>query len=464
MSKAVAQAAINAPLHVVILAAGKGTRMYSARAKVLQTLAGKPMLAHVIALARQVQAAQIHVVYGHQAEQVRAAFADVSLNWVLQAQQDGTGHAVQLAMPQIPDHARVLVLYGDAPALSLSTLQRLLDANDVGVLVSETAQPGSLGRMILQDGKVQAIVEAKDANAEQLQITTINTGMLIAPAVDLRRWLANLQPNNQQKELYLTDVFAFAAAEQRAASAIYSSDYTEGMGANDAWELAQLERYLQQRSVRALCAQGVRVADPSRLDVRGQITCGQDVELDVGVILEGTVHLADGCKVGPYTRIKDAALGPGTQIASHCDIDGLITAGDCQIGPFARIRAGTVLAEGCKIGNFVETKKVRMGQHSKARHLSYLGDALIGSDVNIGAGTITCNYDGVNKFVTEIADGVFVGSNTALVAPVKLGRNTTIGAGSVIAKDAPEGGLSLTRSEQKHVAAWKRKVVSKAKD
>jgi bifunctional UDP-N-acetylglucosamine pyrophosphorylase / glucosamine-1-phosphate N-acetyltransferase len=463
MSKAVAGTLTNAPLHVVILAAGKGTRMHSARAKVLQPLAGKPMLAHVIALAQHAQAARIHVVYGHQAEQVRAAFANTELNWVLQAAQNGTGHAVQLAMPDIPDDARVLVLYGDAPALSMATLQRLLAMPDLAVLVSNTAQPGSLGRMILDAGKVQAIVEAKDASAAQLEITTINTGMLIAPAADLRRWLAKLQPNNQQKELYLTDIFAFAAAESRPASAVYTSDYTEGMGANDAWELAQLERYVQLRLVRELCAKGLRVADPARVELRGQIVCGQDVELDVGVILEGTVHLADGCKIGPYTRIKDSTLGPGTQIASHCDVDGLTTAGDCQIGPFARIRAGTQLAKGCKIGNFVETKKAQLGAHSKASHLSYLGDAVIGQDVNIGAGTITCNYDGVNKFVTEIADGVFVGSNTALVAPVKLAKNTTIGAGSVITKNAPEGGLTLTRSEQKHIAGWKRKPAIKTR-
>jgi bifunctional UDP-N-acetylglucosamine pyrophosphorylase / glucosamine-1-phosphate N-acetyltransferase len=443
-------------LHVVILAAGAGTRMKSSRAKVLQPLAGKPMLAHVLALAKTAEPAQIQVIYGHQAAQVQAAFASEKVQWVLQAEQKGTGHAVQLAMPQIPDDAQVLVLYGDAPALSTNTLARLLSA-EFAVLVAHTDTPANLGRVIIEDGKVQAIVEAKDASAVQLQIQTINTGMLVAPAAKLRTWLAALRPDNAQKELYLTDIFAMSAADGFAASAIYTRDFLEGMGANDAWELAQLERYLQMRAVQALCLQGVRVADPARLDVRGQLSVESDVELDVGVILEGAVHLAQGVKIGPYSRIKDCHLGAGTQVLSHSDLDGVRTGEHCQIGPFARLRAGTVLGDYCKIGNFVETKKVQMANASKASHLSYLGDAVIGSQVNIGAGTITCNYDGVHKFTTTIGDGVFVGSNTALVAPVTLGANATIGAGSVITKDAPDGALSLSRSEQKTIPHWHRK-------
>ncbi len=444
--------------------------MHSARAKVLQTLCGKPMLWHVLDAAAKLQPDQIHVVYGHLGEQVRANVARwpnpyaSGLHWVLQAKQGGTGDALAHAMPHIPDGARVLVLYGDSPALSDATLQRLVAQPGFAALIAQVAQPGSLGRVTLEsrerDGTrveiITRITEAKDADAQTLALQTVNTGLLIGDASELRRHLASLKPNNSQLELYLTDVFAASAAEQHPAQAVLCADEYEGFGANDAWELAQLERYLQQRLVRALCQQGLRVADPQRVDIRGSVSHGRDVDVDVNVIFEGNNVVGDDVSIGPFTRIKDCNLGAGTVVLGHCDLDGVVTTGPCKIGPFARLRPGTELAEGVHIGNFVETKKARLGKASKANHLSYLGDAEIGAGVNIGAGTITCNYDGVNKFQTTIEDGVFVGSNSSLVAPITLGKNATIGAGSTLSKDAPANQLTVARSKATSVPGWTR--------
>jgi bifunctional UDP-N-acetylglucosamine pyrophosphorylase/glucosamine-1-phosphate N-acetyltransferase len=447
------------PLHVIILAAGEGTRMKSARPKVLQPIAGRPMLAHVLQAARALQPAAIHVVYGHGGQQVREAFADQpDLIWAEQAQRLGTGHAVQQAMENIPDAATVLVLYGDVPLIRPQTLLRLLHApGRLAVLVAEPHDPTGYGR-VLRDaaGKVGAIVEHKDADDEQRRIHTINTGIITAESTALRRWLAQLSGDNVQGEYYLTDIFAMAAAEFSPAEMVLVADPLEAEGANDAWQLAQLERTLQLRQARALCAAGARLTDPARVDQRGSVRVGQDVQIDVDVVLEGEVELGDGVQIGPFVRLKDVKLGPGTEVRAHCDLEGVVTEGAVQIGPFARLRPGTVLADGVHIGNFVETKNAVLGVGTKANHLSYLGDAVIGSRTNIGAGTITCNYDGVNKFTTTIGDNVFVGSNASLVAPVSIGDGATLGAGSVITRNAPAGELTLARARQVTLEGWQR--------
>ena len=448
-------------LHVIILAAGAGKRMKSVLPKVLQPVAGRPMLAHVIDTARQLQPAGIHVVHGHGGEAVRAAFAGQDdLNWAEQAQQLGTGHAVQQAMPAIPDTTQVLVLYGDVPLIRADTLRALLhDAPRLAVLVAELDAPTGYGRIVRDaEGKVAAIVEQKDADAEQKRIRTVNTGIITAESTALRRWLSGLSNANAQGEYYLTDVFAAAAAEYTPAELVRVADAQEAEGANDPWQLAQLERAWQLRAARALCEQGVRLLDPSRFDQRGTVKAGRDVQIDANVLLEGEVELGDGVSIGAFVRLKDVKLGAGTEVRPHCDLEGVISEGAAQIGPFARLRPGTVLADGVHIGNFVETKKATLGKGSKANHLTYLGDAVVGSGTNIGAGTITCNYDGVNKFRTTIGDKVFVGSNSALVAPVTLEDGATIGAGSVITRDAPEGKLTVARSRQQTVDGWQRPV------
>jgi bifunctional UDP-N-acetylglucosamine pyrophosphorylase/glucosamine-1-phosphate N-acetyltransferase len=449
----------NSPLHVVILAAGEGKRMKSRLPKVLHRIAGRPMLAHVVATARELDPEGIHIVYGHGGEQVRAAFADQpDLVWAEQSRQLGTGHALQQAMPDVPNAARVLVLYGDVPLLQAQTLRALLAIEGgLAVLAAEPGDPTGYGRLMLDgNGNVQAIVEHKDASREQRQIGLVNTGIVAAEAGALRHWLSGLRNHNAQGEYYLTDVFAMAAADGRAAGVLRCEDTLETEGVNDPVQLARLERAFQLRAAQALMAQGVRIADPARFDQRGHVRAGSDVEIDVDVILEGEVVLGDGVRIGPYTRLRNVSLGEGSVVAAHCDLDGVVAESDCSIGPFARLRPGSELAAGVHVGNFVETKKARLGRGSKANHLSYLGDALVGAGVNIGAGTITCNYDGVNKFVTTIADGAFIGSNSSLVAPVTIGRDATIGAGSVISKDAPDGQLTVARGRQVTLPGWKR--------
>lgn len=457
---------MSAPLHVVVLAAGEGKRMKSALPKVLQKIAGMPMLGHVIATARTLAPAGIHVVYGHGGDQVRAAFADQSdLHWAEQTERKGTGHAVRQAMDAgsastIPDDARVLVLYGDAPLNRSETLQRMLAiAAPLIGLTTELADPFGYGR-VLRDaqGRVAAIVEEKDATDEQRRIHLVYTGVIVADAASLRRWLDGLKNDNSQGEYYLTDVFAAASDEFTPAEIVIAEDPQETEGANDAWQLAQLERAFQLRAVRRLCVDGARFADVNRVDVRGEVIVGQDVEIDANVIFEGRVVLGDGVRIGPFCRLKDVELAAGTEVRAHCDLEGAKTEGAALIGPFARLRPGTVLADGVHIGNFVETKNARIGVGSKANHLSYLGDAAIGAGVNVGAGTITCNYDGANKSTTTIEDGAFIGSNAALVAPVRIGKGATIAAGSVISKDAPDGKLTVARVKQVTIEGWKRPV------
>ncbi len=416
---------MTAPLHVVILAAGEGKRMKSSLPKVLQKIAGRPMLWHVIEAARALEPAGIHVVYGHRGEQVQAAFAEqTDLHWSEQREQLGTGHAVRQAMPEVPDGAQVLVLYGDVPLMRAETLRHLVSVEGrLAVLAAQLEDPTGYGRIVRDpEGHVGAIVEHKDASDEQRRINLVNTGILAAEATALKAWLARLSSDNAQGEYYLTDVFAMAADEYSAAQIVLVADPLEAEGANDPWQLSQLERAWQLRAVRALCVAGARFADPSRVDIRGEVIVGNDVEIDVDVIFEGRVALGDGVRVGPFVRLKNVGLGPGTEVRAHCDLEGVRAEGAVTIGPFARLRPGTVLADGVHIGNFVETKNTTLGVGSKANHLTYLGDAEIGAGSNIGAGTITCNYDGVNKTKTVIGDRAFIGSHAALVAPVRIGH------------------------------------------
>jgi bifunctional UDP-N-acetylglucosamine pyrophosphorylase/glucosamine-1-phosphate N-acetyltransferase len=449
----------SAPLHVIVLAAGAGTRMKSNRPKVLMPLAGRPLLGHVIAAARALQPAAIHIVYGHCGEQVQAAFADQpDLHWALQAERLGTGHAVEQALGAVPDDAQVLVLYGDVPLTRVETLRELVQTDAVlRLLTTRLPNPHGYGRVLCDgSGHVYGVVEEKDASDEQRAVNLVNTGILASAAKALRGWIGRLDRNNMQGEYYLTDIFSMAAQEGRAACSVECIDPVEAAGANNPLQLTELEMAYRLRAAHALLDDGVRMSDPSRVDVRGVVQAGRDVELDVDVILEGEVTLGDDVRIGPFNRLKNVQLAAGTVVQAHCDLDGVITHGPCTIGPFARLRPGTELDSGVHVGNFVETKKTRIGQNSKANHLTYLGDTEIGRGVNVGAGTITCNYDGVNKFVTRIEDGAFIGSNSALVAPVTIGAQATIGAGSVITKDAPAGELTVARGRQQTLAGWKR--------
>jgi bifunctional UDP-N-acetylglucosamine pyrophosphorylase / glucosamine-1-phosphate N-acetyltransferase len=446
-------------LHVIVLAAGEGKRMRSNLPKVLLPLAGRPMLDHVLAAARALAPKSIQVVYGHRGDQLQAAYAGAGdLRWVHQAEQRGTGHAVSLALNDIDDAARVLVLYGDVPLLRPESLRPLTEApTRLAVLSAYLEDPHGYGRVLTDDsGRVTRIVEERDATPEQRRLHVVNTGVIAGRAGALREWLARIRPDNDQGELYLTDVFALAAADQSPALAIPCKNAYEAFGANDAWQLAELERHYQLRQLRALCQAGLRVADPARVDIRGELRIGRDVSFDINVIVEGQVDLGDEVSIGPFVRLRDCQLAAGTEVLGHCDLDGVVTLGPCRIGPYARLRPGTELGPGSHVGNFVETKKTRLGPGSKANHLSYLGDAEIGAGVNIGAGTITCNYDGINKFETRIEDGVFVGSNSSLVAPLNIGAGATIGAGSVITKPVPPGELTVARARQSTVSGWKR--------
>ena len=447
------------PLHVIVLAAGEGKRMKSLLPKVLMPLAGKPMLAHVLDTARALRPEGLHVVYGHRGEQVRTAFVrDVDIHWVHQSEQHGTGHAVRLALHDIPDPARILVLYGDVPLLRAETLTELVRTHaELAVLAAELKDPSGYGR-VLRDGlgRVRAIVEEKDADEQQWGVCIVNTGVTFAASRQLRGWVDQLSADNQQGELYLTDVFAKAAEGGAPADVVMTADPIEAFGANDAAQLAELAAYLRRRDARRLMMEGVRIVDPARFDLRGHFSHGRDVEIDVDVILEDGVTFGDGVKIGPFCRLRNVNLAAGTEVMAHCDLEGVTTYGACKIGPFARLRPGTELAAGTHVGNFVETKKAKLGEGSKANHLSYLGDVRIGAGVNIGAGTITCNYDGAKKQLTEIGDGVFIGSNTSLIAPVKVGARATIGAGSTITADAPADKLTLARGKQTTIKDWQR--------
>ena len=449
-------------LEVVVLAAGEGKRMCSRRPKVLQPLAGRPMLGHVLDAAAGLEPDVIHVVYGHGGDQVRDAFADTRLVWAEQREQLGTGHAVAQAMPAIPDDAQVLVLYGDVPLLRAETLRPMLlsavDADDqLAVLAAQLPDPTGYGRIVTDArGRVVAIVEQRDATPEQAAINCINTGIVCARASALRGWLRRLDSDNAQGEFYLTDIFAMAATDGSPARLVSCDDANEATGANDPAQLAALEALYRQRCAGELLAKGVRLTDPKRFDQRGRVEVGRDVEIDANVVLEGVNRLGDDVSIGPFCRLRNCDLASGTMIDAHCELDGVVTHGPCHVGPFARLRPGTELAAGTRIGNFVETKNVRLGESSKANHLTYLGDADIGQRVNIGAGTITCNYDGANKHRTTIGDRAFIGSNSSLVAPVSIGADATVGAGSTITRAAPAGELTVARGKQVSIPGWKR--------
>lgn len=445
-------------LSIVILAAGEGTRMRSGLPKVLQPLAGRPLLAHVVDTAEALAADDICVVYGHGGERVREAFADRDLRWALQAEQLGTGHAVARAMPETPDGNRVLVLFGDVPLIEPATLENLLDAagDDVGLLSVVMDDPTGYGRIVRDGDSVVKIVEEKDASDSEKAITEINTGVMSCSAKRLKRWLDNLDNDNAQGEYYLTDVIAMAVADGVTVHGIRAPRQEEVMGINDRKQLAEAERALQAQRVAALMREGVGFADPARVDIRGTLTCGRDVFIDVNAIFEGEVTLGDNVTIESNNVIRNSSLGDGTVVHPNCHIEGATTDANCEIGPFARLRPGAELGPGVKAGNFVEIKKSRIAADSKVNHLTYIGDADIGRQVNVGAGTITCNYDGANKHRTTIGDGAFIGSGVNLVAPVDIGANATIGAGSTITKAAAAEQLTLERSKQVTIEGWKR--------
>ena len=448
-------------ISIVILAAGQGTRMRSALPKVLQPLAGRALLRHVVDSSKAAGADDICVVYGHGGEAVKGLFSGEPIRWVLQAEQLGTGHAAREAMPETPDENRVLILFGDVPLIRPSTLTRILDAgkgDDVAILTADMENPRGYGRIVRRDGVVIRIVEQKDATAEEQAITEINTGVLCAPAARLKRWLDALGSNNAQGEYYLTDVIGMAVADGVAVHGIKARDWKELMGINDRKQLAEAERALQQRLVEELMVQGVSFADPARVDIRGSLTCGMDVFVDVDVVFEGNVTLADNVKIESSNVIRNSGFGAGTVVHPHCHIEGATVGTDCEIGPFARLRPGAELASKVKIGNFVEVKKSTIAAGSKVNHLSYIGDTTIGLNVNVGAGTITCNYDGANKYRTVIGDGAFIGSGVELVAPIEIGAGATIGAGSTISKPAPADSLTVARSRQVTVPGWQKPV------
>ncbi|WP_185265865.1 bifunctional UDP-N-acetylglucosamine diphosphorylase/glucosamine-1-phosphate N-acetyltransferase GlmU [Halopseudomonas xiamenensis] len=447
-------------LHVVILAAGQGTRMRSALPKVLHPVAGKPMLEHVIDSARALLPQGIHVVIGHGAERVRQTLNAADLNWVLQSEQLGTGHAVAQALPHISGADQVLVLYGDVPLLQVETLKGLVQQagnQALGMLTVVMQDPTGYGRIIRdQAGQVQAIVEQKDASAEQLLINEGNTGIMVLPGSQAAGWLSSLSNNNAQGEYYLTDVVALAVSQAVPVQVAQAGDELEVMGANNRQQLSVLERGWQRREAERLMIQGASLADPARLDVRGEVTIGRDISIDVNVVLEGRVVIEDDVVIESNCVIRDSVIKAGSVIKAFSHLDGAEVGADCDVGPYARLRPGTVLHTGAKVGNFVETKKTVLGAGSKINHLSYVGDAEVGKGANIGAGTITCNYDGVNKFVTRIGDGAFIGSNTALVAPVAVGNQATTAAGSTITQDIPDATLGVARARQRNVEGWKR--------
>ena len=450
------------PLAVVILAAGAGKRMRSVLPKVLQPLAGRPLLQHVLDTARTLEPAAIHIVYGHGGEAVREAFAKEPVSWVLQATQQGTGHAVMQVLPHLTPAQRVLILYGDGPLITTQTLTALLQAagpDDVGLLTVNAANPEGYGR-VLRDakGRVQAIVEEKDATPKQRRLHECNTGVMTMPVNRLTPWLKRITNRNAQGEYYLTDVIALAVRDRVAVRPLVAADEQEVQGVNDRIQLAAAEGAWRARQSRRLMLEGATLIDPARVDVRGTVSVGQDVVIDVNVVLEGDVKLGDGVRIGPNCMIRNAQIDSGTEVFANSIIDRALIGPCCRIGPFARVRPETVLAEHVHIGNFVEVKKSRLGARTKANHLTYLGDANIGADVNVGAGTVTCNYDGVNKSLTTIEDEVFVGSGSMLVAPVHIGARATIGAGSTISRSAPAGQLTLARARQVSIPGWKRPV------
>lgn len=453
-------------LHVVILAAGQGKRMYSTTPKVLHTLAGKSMLEHVVDTARALNPEMIHVVIGHGGELIKEALPGLPVQWVMQAEQWGTGHAVLQALPAIPTTSQVLVLSADVPLVPAPLLQALIDEalpspmapkTPLALLLALVADPTGLGRIVRNERReISAIVEEKDADEEVRQIHEIYSGICCAKAGDLKRWLPKLNNDNAQGEYYLTGIIAMALADHSPIVSIAATDEVDILGVNNRLQLQVLERQWQMRKASALMLSGVSIADASRIDIRGELECGKDVFIDINAVFTGQVVLGDDCVIEANCSLTNVRLGARSHVFANSVLEGCEIAEDCHIGPFARLRPGTALGPHCKIGNFVETKKAVFDAHSKASHLSYLGDVTIGKEVNIGAGTITCNYDGVNKHQTVIEDGVFIGSDTQLVAPVVIGANATIGAGSSIRRNVPAGELTLTESKQKTIYGWRR--------
>lgn len=447
-------------MNIVILAAGMGKRMRSRLPKVLQPLADKPMLEHVIEKARLLGSDNhLIVVVGHGAEAVKSYFAQASdLTFALQAEQLGTGHALLQALPYCDPEKPTLVLLGDVPLIRPQTLQDLVNAagDHVGLLTVCLDNPKGYGRIVRRDGEVFAIVEEKDATEQERLINEVNTGIMVLPTRYLERWLNELGNQNAQGEYYLTDVIARAVSEGVPVKTARSTSATEVEGVNNKVQLAALERAFQKENALRLMNDGVTVIDPARIDIRGELVCGQDVTIDVGCVFSGRVVLGDGVKIGAYCVLKDVEIGAGTQVLSFCHFDGAQVGQDARLGPYSRLRPGTALADQTHIGNFVEIKKSVVGLGSKVNHLSYIGDTDMGARVNIGAGTITCNYDGVNKFRTTIMDDAFIGSDTQLVAPVTVGKGATLGAGTTLTKDAPDGELTLARARQTTIKGWKR--------
>ena len=447
-------------LEIIILAAGQGTRMRSSLPKVLHPVAARPMLAHVLETANNLAPSAIHVVIGHGAQQVKERIQpEFAINWVVQEQQLGTGHAVDQAMPMVDPNATVLILYGDVPLIGQTTLQGMIEQAREGMalLTVMLEQPKGYGRILRNSqGRVMAIVEEKDANEAQRQIREGNSGILCCQAAALGDWLRRLDNDNAQGEYYLTDVIAMAVADGVAVEGVIASDCHEVAGINDRMQLAAIERIYQRRCAERLMQQGVSMLDPARFDLRGELSCGSDVEIDANVMIEGKVIIGNRVRIGANVMLKNTRIGDDVVIEPMSLIDGADIGDACQIGPFARLRPGSELAAKAKIGNFVEVKKSRIGQGSKVNHLSYIGDTEMGAGVNVGAGTITCNYDGANKHQTIIGDNAFIGSDSQLVAPVSIGAGATIGAGSTITSDAPDNALTLSRSKQRSLENWKR--------
>lgn len=457
-------------LDVIILAAGQGKRMYSNKPKVLHTLAGKPMLERVVETAMQLNPTNIHVIIGHGGEHIRAALSALPVHWIVQKEQLGTGHAVLQAIPTIPSHHAVVVLSADVPLIQADALNALIEKTAsseaaLGLLLAMVDDPAGLGRIIRDEqGAIQAIVEEKDATLEQKKIQEIYTGICCAKAHDFTRWLPKLNNDNAQKEYYLTEIITMAAAERKLIESLEVHDMLAIQGVNSRLQLSELERAWQARLANQLMESGIAIADGARIDIRGELNCERDVFIDINAVFSGKVVLKEGSQVGPNCTLRNVTLGKNSIIKANSVLDDCIIGDDCEVGPFARIRPGTILANECKVGNFVETKNAVFDTGSKASHLSYLGDVTIGKEVNIGAGTITCNYDGINKHQTVIEDGAFIGSDTQLVAPVTIGKNATIGAGSTIRKSVPAEELTLTESRQKTVYGWTRPKKKDAKD
>ena len=447
-------------LDIVVLAAGKGTRMKSQLPKVLHSLAGRSFLQHVLDTARELGSDALHVVIGHGAELVEERLGADDVTFSLQAEQLGTGHAVQQAVDKLRDDATVLILFGDVPCIRKASLEKLVEKVNneaMGLLTITLDNPFGYGRIVRDEqGRVVAIVEQKDATKDQLEIREINTGIMAFKGSHLKQWLPRLQNNNAQAEYYLTDVIALAQEDGIAIETAEPDNELEVLGVNNRLQQAQLERYYQQHLAEELMVEGVTLLDPARFDCRGTITAGEDVAIDVNCIFEGDVKLGNNVSIGPNCSLKNVTVGDNTVIKANSVLEDAVVEAGCDIGPFARLRPGTHLSEGAKIGNFVETKKALVGKGSKINHLSYVGDAELGDGVNVGAGTITCNYDGVNKFKTEIGDNAFIGSNTALVAPVKVSKGATIGAGSTITKNVDEDELAIARQKQRNMSGWER--------